>query len=83
MAVPLSARSSVVFAGLKDAVGGPVNFQAMTIQLPSYVLANILQMDATPAGMLAFVPDANGGAGAVVYSDGTIWKDVGTNALVA
>lgn len=82
MAVPLSAASSIKFTGLKDAVGGPVNFQALTVELPSYSLANIVQLDATPAGMLAYVSDANAGAGAVVYSDGTIWKDVGTNVLV-
>ncbi|MGI0077465.1 MAG: hypothetical protein ACREAU_08700 [Nitrosopumilaceae archaeon] len=65
-------------------------FQGSTVALPSYTIAgltSIFLVAAKPGGLLAYVSDANGGEGAVVYSDefppGTfVWKDVATNAVV-
>lgn len=69
MAIPLTAAKSIKFSGLKSRLA-PVNFQAMSAQVPSYVLADALQLDPTPAGSVIFVPDANGGDGALCIANG-------------
>ena len=47
--------------------------------LPTYTLGTL---PSHAAGGLIYVSDANAAAGAIAYSDGTTWKDVGTNVAV-
>lgn len=46
---------------------------------PVYTLATL---PTATAGFMITVSDANSGAGALCYSDGTTWKDAGTHATV-
>lgn len=73
--------SDLKVTGQYDAATGKI-FQGSTVALPPYTLAQIVLVAASPDGLVAYVSDANGGLGAVVYSDGLVWRDVRTNVLV-
>lgn len=63
-------------------VGMDVNGQRYSFGVTPSVATLATLPTATPAGQLLVVTDANTGAGALCYSDGSIWKDAATHAQV-
>ena len=70
-------RNQAVFKEVIGATNDP-----SPVKVPVYTIANL--PDATLwEGHLVRASDANGGVGALCYSDGTIWRAVDDNLLVA